>query len=65
MSVKHMKLSYTRIDKQNDYNSFYYIPVWDFYGEIKPYDPGIDFDIYSFLTINAMDGTIIDRSKGY
>ena len=63
--ISDMKLSYTRIDKQNDKGHYYYVPVWDFYGKTSMIDPGTDLEIYSFLTINALDGTIIDRTYGY
>ena len=63
--ISDMKLSYTRVDKQNDKGHYYYVPVWDFYGKTSMIDPGTDLEIYSFLTINALDGTIIDRTYGY
>ena len=67
LEINKMQLSYMRIDKQGDEGSFYYVPVWDFYGSLPKgeYDPWIELDRYSFLTINALDGTIIDRSLGY
>lgn len=67
ISLKTMKLSYARIDKEGDYDSFYYVPVWDYIGEMSgDYMYGwVDFSTYSFLTINALDGTIIDRTIGY
>ena len=67
LEINKMKLSYSRIDKQGDEEAFYYVPVWDFYGTLPKdeYDPWMDLDRYSFLTINALDGTIIDRSLGY
>ena len=67
LEINKMQLSYMRIDKQGDEESFYYAPVWDFYGSLpkEEYDSWIDLDRYSFLTINALDGTIIDRSLGY
>ena len=63
--ISDMKLSYTRVDKQDDKGHYYYVPVWDFYGKTSMIDPGTDLEIYSFLTINALDGTIIDRTYGY
>ena len=45
------------------------IPVWDFYGyETITYADGQTLtmpDVYSMLTINAVDGSIIDVKKGY
>ena len=46
------------------------VPVWDFFGretvtqgDDEVYTYGGSFD--SWLTINALDGTIIDRDLGY
>lgn len=65
MNITDMKLTYTRIDKRDDKGHYYYVPVWDFYGNTPYSDPWIDQSIRSLLTINALDGTIIDRSLGY
>ena len=52
--------------KLKDKNEYVYVPVWDFIGtwETNRYgtEPGEEF---SFLTINAVDGSIIDRNLGY
>ncbi len=59
--------------------SFYLIPVWDFYGNVtyldgdgndafgKKLDDGARYrdSLRSLLTINAIDGTLIDRQLGY
>ncbi len=54
------------IEKDNNENGVL-VPVWDFFGT---YDEGngypIGYDGYeSLLTINAVDGSILDRSIGY
>ena len=47
------------------------IPVWDFFGSRDIYQDGgtepytEDQANMSFLTVNAMDGTIIERNRGY
>jgi hypothetical protein len=49
------------------------IPVWDFFGSTTQYtvQDGKEYvDTYesatrSLLTINAIDGAVIDRQKGY
>ena len=49
------------------------VPVWDFFGSRKidseydgeTYSDTTDWPTWSFLTINAVDGSIIDRSLGY
>lgn len=62
---------------QKNSEKYMLIPVWDFFGYIiYKYVPGIaetdenneiiyKHPEYSFLTINAIDGSIIDRNLGY
>ena len=57
LTVGRITLSYTRMQNRNDPSSFSMVPVWDFFNEEDPSE--------SFLTINAMDGTVIDRGFGY
>lgn len=65
-------LGYMRVRVSGNPNAFELIPVWDFFGQ-RIYDPvgnsgwkrsGCLFR-ESLLTINAMDGTVIDREYGY
>ena len=69
-------LSMMRVRKKDSADEFYLLPVWDFsfYRESKwTYYPDEatrerlrDFSrSYSTLTINAVDGSIIDRNVGY
>lgn len=47
------------------------VPVWDFFGTREIYDPDtgepytMTYPTTSFLTINAADGTVINRNYGY
>lgn len=51
--------------KKDDPNQWELRPVWDFMGvRIHPLG-NIDWPCYSLLTIDAVDGTIIDRNYGY
>ena len=73
--ITDIRLSMMRVRKKDSPEEFYLLPVWDFLGYmLHPYWPreGEDLerhkqwaDSLSFLTINAVDGTIIDRNKGY
>ena len=69
--VTDVKLSYMRI-KQKDSDAYYLLPVWDFLGYAKKSeDEQLDeyaqktFAGQTLLTINAVDGTVIDRTFGY
>ena len=67
ITVKKVKLGYMRIElKEYEY---VYAPVWDFIGDWTYTDtannePGGIYNV-SFLTINALDGSVINRNQGY
>lgn len=61
-TVNQIKLGLMRVKNKDSKGEYTLIPVWDFYGT---YD-GSSYDTNnSYLTVNAMDGSIIDRSIGY
>ena len=72
MNVTRIVFGLTRVTEQNKRNSGLLVPCWDFFADTtytelvngqtvtKPYDTG-----YPLLTINAIDGTVINRSLGY
>ena len=76
--ITSIRLSYARVDKK-DSDEYYLLPVWDFLGYDQYYGTENDPDLYAqrnaelpknqwnstFLTINAIDGSVIDRNKGY
>ena len=69
--IDHAVLGYMCLQKRGDPTDYRLVPVWDFFGErtIGPErygkrGSGEDYDL-SLLTINAIDGTIIDRTYGY
>lgn len=69
MHVTDIRFSYLRMKKQ-DSEAFYLLPVWDFLGyctdeEAEDALSRSWYDNQSFLTINAIDGSIIDRNVGY
>lgn len=57
LTVNHITLSYSRVQNRNDPTGFSMVPVWDFFNAEDPAE--------SFLTVNAVDGTAIDRGFGY
>ena len=65
-----VKLGYMRVHEKGNVREGELIPVWDFFGEETiSYDqtePYVEAGPYkSLLTINAVDGTVVDRSLGY
>ena len=74
MVVEHIRLSYMRV-KKPDSDECWLLPVWDFLGyDYNPVYSHTEHDLIgtkswfsnqSLLTINAIDGSIIDRNKGY
>ena len=72
--VDRIVLGYARIyESSTDPHTGLLVPVWDFFGSRKvegdydgnSYSDITDYPSWSFLTINAVDGSIIDRDLGY
>ena len=71
ITVDHIEFGLTRITEENKRDSGLLVPAWDFFGtltqihevdgETKKFDDGP----IPILTINAVDGSIINRSLGY
>lgn len=66
--VTRITLGYATLLQKNDNSYNIMVPVWDFFGAVShdgsfPLSSEVGFD--SLLTINAIDGTIIDRNLGY
>ncbi len=66
IKIDKISLGYMLVAQKNNDEYNLMIPVWDFYGDIA-YDGGEyrDQGCYSLLTINAIDGSNIDRNLGY
>ena len=72
--IRTIKFGYSRIyDPAADNDAGLMVPVWDFFGgfeyvaldgEVSERNSG-ERSSQSFLTINAIDGTVIDRELGY
>lgn len=70
--IKKITLGYTRIyDPASDNDTGILVPAWDFFGSFDTEDDNYwyknsgEHSNQSFMTINAIDGTVIDRSLGY
>jgi len=67
INITEIRLGLTRVTEQDNNVYGLLVPAWDFFGS---YDEGIGYPIgldgyESLLTINAVDGSIIDRNIGY
>ena len=56
-TVGRITFGYTRVKQRNNPNECMLIPCWDFFNAEQADE--------SLLTINAIDGTVIDRTYGY
>ncbi|MGI6689787.1 MAG: DUF6034 family protein [Christensenellales bacterium] len=72
IAVSDIRLGYMRVLQRAHPRQFHLIPVWDFFGgatfaKSKNASPTVTWDeaYHSLLTLNAMDGTVIDRDYGY
>ncbi len=59
-----MVLGYSRISEADSFDTGLLVPVWDFMGTVTNEAYGEE-EYRSVLTINAVDGSIIDRALGY
>ena len=69
--VDHIKFGLTRITEENKRDSGLLVPAWDFFGtttqiiDRNGQEKGYDDGPIPILTINAIDGSVINRSLGY
>lgn len=65
-NVYRISFGYARMDTMNEPYQYKLVPVWDFFGVVED-DSRSEYaaDNFSLLTVNAMDGTVIDRAYGY
>ena len=70
LKIEKIKLGLARIKENEDFSQCLYVPVWDFYGQwttkYREEDEFTEKELgHSYLTINAIDGSIINRALGY
>lgn len=71
VTIYDIRLGYMRVLSRNEANAYELVPVWDFMGFVYMDNAGTGRHTEhvhannSLLTINAIDGTVIDRSYGY
>lgn len=68
-TVSRITLGLMRLQVKDSTSEYMMVPVWDFFGTLEQKgDSGTtvsDHTLQSFLTINAIDGSVIDRTLGY
>ncbi len=76
LSIQHVELGYARVKLADNSDRYVLVPVWDFFGEYEldyeGYGGQLQYSLadplvyrHSYLTINAVDGTIVNRGLGY
>ena len=68
VTVDKVVLRYTRVSEQDSFSTGLMVPVWDFIGSVSYEGDASKLEAEKnsvVLTINAIDGTIIDRTVGY
>ncbi len=64
--VYRIAFGYARVDCMDTLYQYKLVPAWDFFGVVEDSSrKEYAFDNHSLLTINAADGTVIDRNYGY
>ena len=61
IGIDRIELCYTKMLVQNSYDKYQLIPTWSFWG----YDNSMPEREICFLTINAIDGSVMDYNNGY
>ncbi len=70
-NIDEVRLGYMRVMEKGNPTEGTMVPVWDFFGSQTAKNPDGEENMIthgsyeSWLTINAMDGTIVDRELGY
>lgn len=69
IQIDRVVLGYARISEADSYDTGLLVPVWDFQGTTSDQytyaEKGNGANYGSVLTVNAIDGSIIDRTLGY
>ncbi|MCD2492876.1 DUF6034 family protein [Lacrimispora sp. NSJ-141] len=69
ITVDEIMLGYGRVRSEDEEAEGYLVPVWDFYGNLEVFDGdrdgrSINREQYVMISINALDGTVIDKGTG-
>ncbi len=69
-NITRVSLTLRRISERDSYTTGLLVPVWNFFGTRTSQSKGeeartVDCEDYPFLSVNAIDGSVIDIGKGY
>lgn len=64
IDIDSVKLRYTRISEKDSFDTGLLVPVWDFIGT-KTDQYGNEVHDAIIMSVNAIDGTVIDKDLGY
>jgi hypothetical protein len=69
VNISEIQFGLARITEPNTRDQGLLVPVWDFWGSVSITNEKGDTNLFtkydSLLTINAVDGSVIDRTEGY
>jgi hypothetical protein len=73
VNITRVSLEFERIAEQDSIENGLLVPVWNFYGTVTEHYTGEGHDEYTngfdepwpLLTVNAIDGSVIDTGMGY
>ena len=73
LKVKRIEMNFMVIPEKDNFESYIMVPVWDFIADMTLDEEQMSQEGFldegqrdvSILTINAIDGTVIDREQGY
>ena len=65
LHINRATLGYMCLQERGNPTNYRLVPVWDFFGTRDYHGFHDDIHNWSYFTINAIDGTVIDRSLGY
>jgi hypothetical protein len=63
VNIDNIRLVYARISEEDSFDTGLLVPIWDFQGTVK--GPGYTIVDGSVISINAIDGSVVDWSLGY
>lgn len=65
IQINRIVLGYMHLQMKDHPNRYQMVPVWDFFGTRTIGKEMLNEFNWSYFTINAIDGTVIDRDLGY